>query len=117
MTNLLHETRDAIGRSGHTEKDIVFIGSEKTGHSCTWEEFTELANIEYDSGFGAAEVAQDLIIVFSDGAKMWRGEYDGSEWWEFSTPFKRSEETKPIKRLTVQGTDKVGWESLESLNE
>lgn len=116
MTNLLHETREAIGRSGYAEKDIIFIGSEYTGHSCTWEEFTELANIEYDSGFGAAEVAQDLIIVFSDGAKMRRGECNGSEWWEFATPFIKPEETKPIKRLTVRGVDKIGWESLESLN-
>ena len=72
--NLLQETREAITESGHNETDIVFIGSEKTGHQCSWQEYCTLADIEYDSSFGAPEVAGDLIIVFSDGQKLWRGE-------------------------------------------
>ena len=87
--NLLSETIKDIESSGHTTDDIVFIGSEKSGHSCTWEQFVSLADREYDSGFGSSEVATDLIIVFSDGSKMWRGEYDGSEWWEDSSPFQK----------------------------
>lgn len=115
--NLLKETKDAIASSRHTEADIVFIGSEATGHECTWAEFCTLADVEYDAGFGAAEVAKDLCIVFSDGQKMWRGEYDGSEWWEHSTQFKRPEKALPIARLTVVGTDKLGSETLAGLNE
>lgn len=117
MANLLEETKEAIKGSGHKVKDILFIGSEETGHNCTWKEFKELANVEYDSGFGAVKVAQDLIIVFNDGAKIWRGGHDGSEWWDFSTPFKMPKELKPIKRITVDGTDKVVWCDLEELNE
>lgn len=112
--NLLSETRTAINESGHKIKDIVFIGSEDSGHSCSWDEFTLLADIEYDSGFGAQKVADDLIIVFSDGMKMWRHEYDGSEYWEFSTPF-----DEPEKKLPIHGlfTRSVGWDSLSTINE
>ena len=34
--NLLEETQDAIIDSGHTAKDIIFIGSKSSGHTCTW---------------------------------------------------------------------------------
>jgi hypothetical protein len=115
--NLLTETREAIEESGHTPDDIVFIGSEASGHQCTWDEFCRLADVEYDAGYGASEVAMDLVVVFRDGAKLWRGEYDGSEWWEFSRPFKRPTEAKPITRLTTVGTRHVGWRSLADLNE
>ena len=99
MSNLLAETRSAIKASGHMTDDIVFIGSEPDGYECTWDEFCVLANQEYDEGFGAQEVAKDLVMVFRDGAKMWRHEYDGSENWEFSTPFKRPTKATPIKFL------------------
>jgi hypothetical protein len=112
--NLLQETIEDIQQSGHTPAGIIFIGSEVSGHSCTWDEFTVLANKEYDSGFGAQEVANDLIIVFSDGAKMWRHGYDGSEWWSYSSPFVMPSEMKPIKRLF---TRKVGWDSLATCND
>ena len=115
MTNLLQETKEDIETSGHKVSDIIFIGSERTGHQCTWEEFKTLADVEYDSGFGAQEVAQDLIIVFSDGGKMWRHEYDGSERWEYSTPFKTPLNRLPIRRLVVP-KNRVGWCSLEECN-
>lgn len=99
MINLLRETLDIIGQSGHTPDDIIFIGSEESGHACTWDQFRELADVDYDSGYGAVEVAQDLVIVFADGSKMWRGQYVGSEWWNYSTAFLRPKQTLPIKRL------------------
>ena len=110
--NLLQETRKAIALSGHSETDIVFIGSEVTGHQCSWQDYCEMANIEYHSGYGAAEVATDLLIVFSDGQKLWRGEYDGSEWWEYSQPFVKPEQSLPITRLTGGM-----WKSLAELND
>ena len=114
--NLLQETIEDIGKAGKTPEQIVFIGSEKSGHQCTWEEFQVLANVEYHSGFGAQIVARDLIIVFDDGTKMWRHEYDGSECWEYSHPFKAPLKTKPINRLIVKD-DQVGWESLADVQE
>lgn len=113
--NLLQETKEAIADSGHSEDQIVFIGSEETGHQCTWEQFQALADVEYYSGFGAAEVAQDLVVVFSDGTKLWRGEYDGSEWWEYSRPFQRPEASLPIERLVV-ASRKAGWKKLANIN-
>lgn len=97
--NLLRETIEDIKKTGHKPSDIIFIGSEKSGHQCTWKEFTKLADIEYDNSYGGTEIAGDLIIVFSDGVKMWRGEYDGSEWWEYSSPFKQPEVKLPIRTL------------------
>jgi hypothetical protein len=99
MVNLLEETTDAITRSGHAITDVVFIGSATSGHQCDWDRFVELADIAYDNGFGSSSVATDLIIAFSDGAKMWRGEYDGSEWWEFSSPFCQPDESLDIAQL------------------
>ena len=115
MTNLLQETREAIASSGHTEADTVFIGSEQTGHQCTWDEFVKIADVEYNSGHGAAEVAQDLVVVFADGQKLWRGEYDGSEWWEHSRPFERPAVALPINRLVVPA-DMVGWKDVGEIN-
>lgn len=97
--NLLQETKTDIADSGHEPQDIIFIGSESSGRSCTWDEFQILANHEYDSGFGAQEVAADLVIVFADGQKMWRNEYDGSECWAFSKPFVMPENLHPITNL------------------
>lgn len=38
-------------------------------------------NYEYDSGFGGQELFG--TIWFTDGTWADRGEYDGSEWWEY----------------------------------
>jgi hypothetical protein len=113
IMNLLQETVEFINGIEQKTEDIIFIGSENSGHSCTWNEFKILADQEYDNGFGAQEVATDLIIVFSDGTRMWRNEYDGSEWWAHFPPFKVPTEAKPIKKLFVEDT---GWEDLASIN-
>ena len=116
MINFLKETKDAIKLSGHNENDVIFIGSEKSGHQCTWDEFCKIADFEYDNGYGAQMVAKDLIFVFKDGQKMWRSEYDGSEWWEYSTKFNKCEESHPIIRLSANSYE-VGWVNLDDINE
>ena len=120
MTNFLQETLEVIERSGHTLVDIIFIGSEDSGYGTTcWKEFTNIANIKYDSGFGAQEIASDLIIAFKDGFKMWRSEYDGSENWCFAPPFTMPEEIKPLKFVCVNQVSHTscGWVSLLELHE
>ena len=113
MTNLLTETKDTMSAVGLTPEDITFIGSRSSGHSCTWEQFCALADREYNNGFGGQEVADDLEIIFTNGARMWRGEYDGSEWWAFSEPvFSSILGTRPITNLFA----KIGWNSLAELN-
>ena len=94
-------------------KDIVFIGSEKSGHKCSWARFRKLADFDYDSGYGSQKIATDLIIVFSDGAKMWRHEYDGAENWAFSIPFQMPEEFHVI--TTLGGNDQM-WATLEQMH-
>lgn len=111
--SLLRETINDIKLSGHTLENIIFIGSEKSGHACSWEEFKAIANINYDSGFGSQEIASDLIIVFSDGTKMWRHEYDGSEQWKYSKPFKMPKKLKKLVAVTNNGM----WETLEEIHE
>ena len=111
--NLLQETVEFINGIDQKTEDIIFIGSENSGHSCTWNEFKILADQEYDYTFGAQKVARDLIIVFSDGSKMWREEYDGSEWWTHFSPFEMPKETRPIQNLFANG---FGREDLASIN-
>jgi len=110
--SLLEETKDCIKSAGKKPEDIIFIGSLESGYSCTWDEFIKLADFEYDSGYGGAEVATDLRVVFKDMTYMSRGEYDGSEWWDYQEVIKIPTKVKPIKTL------KGGlWGSLKEVDE
>lgn len=113
MTNLLSETLESIEQSGHTPADIAFIGSADAVYRMTWDEFEKLADVEYDSGFGSAEVATDLVIRFSDGKHMWRHEYDGSESWDYDAPANVDYTVpgKPVERLVGRY-----WPSFEALH-
>jgi hypothetical protein len=56
---------------GHTEKE--------------YEDFLKALDYEYDSGYGGQELSG--CVWLEGGAWLERGEYDGSEWWEYkSTP-------------------------------
>ena len=112
MTNLLAETLTAITNSGHSVTDVVYVGAAD-GHSCSLEEFVTLADVEYDSGFGAQEVASDLVILFRDGSWLQRDEYDGAESWEIVRPFVAPAVRKSIQRL-VRGNHS-GWSTLAEL--
>lgn len=115
MTHLLTETLDRMKQAGHEVEDVVFVGSVDGRYECSWEEFAKLADVEYDSGYGGANVAGDLVIRFRDGRKMWRGEYDGSEWWEADPLFEEDAAVrKPIFRI-VRDEDHY-WASLDEMN-
>ena len=45
------------------------------------ESFLESLDFEYDSGFGSQELFGTVWL--EDGTWLTRGEYDGSEWWEY----------------------------------
>jgi hypothetical protein len=77
---LLSQTLYILEKNGIQEEDVRWIGNHK--YWSTWDNFKQNADFTYDSGFGAAEVAQDLMVV-GDDWWMTRGEYDGSEWWDF----------------------------------
>ncbi len=106
--NLLEETMKAIYSSGHTLGDVIFAGSMETGHRCNWLEFRELADVEYDADFGRQNVARDLIIVFSDGARLERADYDGQESWRLVKPFRMPAEVHPIRALVRSDPEKNG---------
>lgn len=114
--NLLAETLEAIEASGHSTEDIVFIGSLETGHRCTWLEYEALADAEYEYGYGAQLVASDLVIAFSDGQRMVRGEFDGSEYWDYRRPYIEPTIVKKITSLFVSPPH-IGWRTIEQINE
>lgn len=45
--------------------------------------FDVLRRITYDAGYGGQELFG--TIWYTDGSWSERGEYDGSEWWEYKT--------------------------------
>ena len=97
MTNLLEETLYKMKFINKDMSDIAWIGSDD--FYLDINEFLILANIEYDSGFGAAEVATDLKIVFKDGSLMVRHDYDGAESWLYYS-VKKPETFSNIVALT-----------------
>lgn len=82
MMNLRTETLETLKNYDKTIEDIRFICSGD--RNIPIDLFFIRADKEYDDGYGGAEVDQCLTIVGDD---WWleRGEYDGSEWWEFKT--------------------------------
>lgn len=61
MQNLLKETKLVLKENGKTIKDIVAVQGNDFGISV--EDFLKLADTEYDNGYGAQKVAEDLIII------------------------------------------------------
>ena len=118
MANLLEETLERMKGVGLGPEDIVFIGSADNEYSMAgWREFEALADVEYNDGYGAPEVATDLEIRFQDGTHFVRAEYDGSEWWDAVMPRVNPESsTKPITRLIVS-PEETGWMTISELAE
>lgn len=94
--NLLTETLDDMKEVGKTPDDVLYV--KMTKYTGFWKEldynypneilvdfdvFKELANREYDSGYGSNEVNWSTIILFKDNSVMYRWEYDGSEGWKY----------------------------------
>jgi hypothetical protein len=90
MGNLLKETIDILEENKKTLQDIKWIGD---GEYYAVENFEKILEVNYYSGFGCQEIFSSLKVV---GDNWWleRGEYDGSEWWEF----KQLPEIPVIKR-------------------
>ena len=115
MENLLEETTEKLKNNNKNIEDIKWIGTNK--HYVDIDKFLEVANTKYDDGYGAPEVAENLLIV-GDGWWLERHEYDGSEWWEYKETPKKPSNKLELKALTVnqaQGCH-CGWETLERIN-
>ena len=96
--NLLTETLDYMKEIGKTSDDVVYVRMTKdTGFWSSldvsypyeilidFDTFKELANREYNSGYGSNEVNTSTTILFKDNTVMHRWEYDGAEGWEYIT--------------------------------
>lgn len=114
----LNETILYLKYNQKTTKDILWIGSKDGSYSISYEEFEKLAkNIEYDNGFGAQEIASDLVVV-GEGWYLERAEYDGAEGWNFKTTPKKSQNTKSFNKMCVNEVGgEIGWKTLDKLNE
>ena len=120
MKNLWKETIEELKDHEKTFDDVLAIRG--LDFQITKDDFKKYANTNYDSGFGAPEVAEDLLVI---GADFWleRHGYDGSEWWEFKQipkcedfPFKHIT-ALTIRQASANGVDcYCGWETLDSLN-
>ena len=94
--NLLHETIEALYDFGKTIDEVQWIGTENM--AIPVENFLEVANDNYDNGYGAPMVADDLVIV-GDGWWLERYEYDGAERWVFKTAPKKPSIKKKVDRV------------------
>ena len=111
--NLKNETLQILNENGKRLEDVRWVGCND--FSIPVPLFWELANQEYDSGFGAQEVAFDLVVVGND---FWieRHEYDGSEWWEFKERPLMPKEVRYVRTLIGRESG-PWWSSLADLNE
>lgn len=109
MKNFKEETLGVLKFNGKTIKDIKWIGNEK-GY-IPIDEFFKKANFEYDAGYGAQEVAADIIIV-GDEFIMTREEYDGSEWWKYTKPIEMPKEK--LENYKLYGGM---WDNLVDIHE
>ena len=121
--NLKQELINSLKIVGKTINDIKWVGTIEG--RIPIDHFLKLADIEYDSGFGAPEVATDLVIVGDD---WWleRENYDGSKYFVYKHQPKMPKfeyPTNEITALTVNQYNKqhpnckrVGWQSLHNLN-
>lgn len=110
MTNLLEETISDLKLEGKQISDIIWIGSYDGSLIVPLSEFESVFNIEYDDGFGAQEIASDLVIVGKDWW-MERHEYDGAESWRFKKI--------PVMEDAPEITTRVKggmWDSLEEIS-
>ena len=118
MINFLEETETYMFKLGYFWSDVSFISGKE--FSISVENFREVAaNADYDPGYGAPEVAEDLVIVFNDGCWFDRREYDGSEWWAYNQVPQKPDSERKIHALVVeqkQNDEFSGWLTLEQMN-
>ena len=114
--NLLQETLEILEQHGYTFDDVIAIYGDK--FQITKENFINLADIEYNDGYGSTKVACDLRILGNDFI-IHRAEYDGSEWWQFeyTSIDKIPQQTKKIQALVEsQSKNEYSWGKLDDLN-
>lgn len=64
------------------DDDRVFVNLKVGYTDSDWDLFLSQLEFEYDAGFGGQELFGTIWL--EDGTWFSRGEYDGSEWWEYN---------------------------------
>ena len=90
MANLLNETIEELEKCGVGLFDVKAI--QVNGRRISVKRFRELADREYDNGYGTQLVLPTLMVILNDGTWLERREYDGSEWWNHIVPPKVNDE-------------------------
>ena len=107
MTNLLQETLKCLAANDKIPADVQWVGvvvrNDDPMPVGSWKDFERFADIDYDSSYGSAEIAEVVIV----GKNWWleRGEYDGSEWWDFKTLPLMPIETTPLRASDLKYRD------------
>ncbi|WP_283640102.1 hypothetical protein [Mesonia mobilis] len=94
MTNAKIELLDQLKNNPKVKCAEIYKGDDwdddrtsyllKCNHSKEdLDRFINSLDFNYDSGYGGQELFGTLWFV--DGSWIERGEYDGSEWWEYKT--------------------------------
>ena len=81
--NLKQETLDAMAENGMVIADIAYISNRDFDQSVPVDEFFRSADREYNNSASGNEVNTELLIVFTNGDRLVRGNCDNNEWWEF----------------------------------
>ena len=100
MTNFLAETINAIVEAHQYTQTVLSVRSRDGEYATSWEEFAKLADFNYDSGFGSAQIPSDLIVEFVDDTYLYREEYDGAENWAYASRLPLVQpNVKPLTKL------------------
>lgn len=111
MTNLFDETAGVLENHNKTIADIEYIGSSETKIN-TNKALELMKKTDYYSGYGGQVIAENLMIK-GNGFIMTRGEYDGSEWWDYM----QTDPSLPQVEIDVKSFKaNIGWDSLEKIN-
>jgi len=65
-----------------------------------YEEFLQKLDFEYDAGYGGQEL-HGLVWLMKENTWLERGEYDGSEWWDYK-------ECPPVPKTLIKEYSQIG---------
>lgn len=87
------------------EETSIFFNLTTGWSSEEWNSFLSDLDFEYESGYGGQNLFG--VIWYVDGTWSSRGEYDGSEWWEWNkcpdipTELDRKDKVREIKLTDI----------------
>ena len=115
MSNLKDETLEVLKHNHKSWADVKWIGHQDGNVKIHPDYFLEIADAEYDSGYGGQEVNAALVVVGDD---WWleRHEYDGSEWFEFKMMPTLQQDSKFGKAVFISKTEyQDDWSLMSNL--